>query len=86
KDVSDATFKYIKPIIRANINNKFYRYSAGIYDNLSQAQKDLSKVIALGMKDAFICAYWNGKRIFYPEAEKLIRENKNIRYAPPQPI
>jgi hypothetical protein len=86
KNVSDATFKYIKPIIRSTINDKFYRYSAGIYDNISQAQKDLQKVIALGMKDAFICAYWNGKRLFYPEAEKLIRENKNIRYAPPQPI
>jgi hypothetical protein len=86
KDVSDATFKYIKPIIRGNIDNKFYRYSAGIYDNLTQAKNDLNKVIALGMKDAFICAYWNGKRIFYPEAEKLIRENKNIRYAPAQPI
>ncbi|RME19951.1 MAG: SPOR domain-containing protein, partial [Bacteroidetes bacterium] len=86
KNVTDATFKYIKPIIRQSINDKFYRYSAGIYDNISQVQKDLNKVIALGMKDAFICAYWNGKRIFYPEAEKLIKENKNIRYAPPQPI
>ncbi len=86
KNTSDATFKYIKPIIRNSINDRFFRYSAGIYDNLSQAQKDLVKVINLGMKDAFICAYWNGKRIFYPEAEKLIRNNKNIRYATPQPI
>ncbi|MCX7729118.1 MAG: SPOR domain-containing protein, partial [Bacteroidia bacterium] len=86
KNVSDATFKYIKPIVRDKIDDKFYRYSAGIYDNISQVQKDLNKVIALGMKDAFICAYWNGKRIFYPQAEKLTRENKNIRYATPQPI
>ncbi|GIV27469.1 MAG: hypothetical protein KatS3mg027_1283 [Bacteroidia bacterium] len=86
KDVSDATFKFIKPIIRNKINDKFYRYSAGVYNDITQIQKDLAKVVSLGMKDAFICAYWNGKRIFYPEAEKLVRENKNIRFAPPQPI
>ncbi len=86
KNVSDANFQYIQPIIRNKIDDKFYRYSAGIYNDITQIQNDLKKVIKLGMKDAFICAYWNGKRIFYPQAEKLIRENKMIRYAAPQPI
>lgn len=86
KNVSDATFQYIQPIIRNKIDDKFYRYSAGIYNDITQIQNDLKKVINLGMKDAFICAYWNGKRIFYPQAEKLTRENKTIRYASPQPI
>lgn len=50
------------------------RYSSGIYMNVEDA---LGKRIAarqMGIKDAFVTAYYNGRRISLTEADKLLTE------------
>ena len=50
--------------------NGLYRYHAGMFNSLFDAA-DLKNEITATIKDAFITAYYNGKRISLSEASKL---------------
>ena len=44
------------------------------------------KVVELGVKDAFVSAYYNSKRIAFPEGQKLQLENSNLKLEVENPI
>jgi hypothetical protein len=50
-------------------SKNLYRYSTGQYMKRSEAQAQLSKIRALGYEDAFVTAYFKGKKIGLTEAE-----------------
>lgn len=50
-------------------SKNLYRYSSGQYMKRSEAQAQLSKIKALGYEDAFVTAYFKGKKISLTEAE-----------------
>ncbi|MBQ6275226.1 MAG: PD40 domain-containing protein [Bacteroidales bacterium] len=52
-------------------NTNIIRYMTGEYYRYVSAREDLPKVRGLGFSDAFIVAYYNGKRISIGEARRL---------------
>ena len=51
------------------------RYTTGRFGNLKEASKRKEIAKSKGVNDAFVTAYYNGKRISLPEAEKKLAEN-----------
>lgn len=67
--VKEGTFKY-ENLNVVKIANNLYRYNAGIFKSVIAAG-DLKNTIALDIEDAFITAYYNGKRVSLEEASRL---------------
>lgn len=60
----------IQPIYTETAPNGNLRYNVGIYNNLGRALEAKTMAIDIGIKDAFITAYYNGKRISMTEAKQ----------------
>lgn len=77
KPVPSASLRNISPVNSELTETKKIRYTSGIYSSLQDAvnQRDAAK--NLGITDAFITAYYNGKRITLTEADRLLKENGN---------
>ncbi|HTB07284.1 MAG TPA: hypothetical protein VK806_10065, partial [Bacteroidia bacterium] len=56
-------FKGIQPIMAETTAQGFKRYTVGLFKEFNGAQGALAKVKGLGYKDAFIVAFYNGKRV-----------------------
>ena len=76
----------LKPIYTEQLPNGLYRYTAGIYNQSSKLLEDKRKVVALGVKDAFVSSYYNAKRIPFAEGQKLQTENTNLKMESESPI
>lgn len=59
----------LNPIYTEKLPNGLFRYTAGIYNNSEKIKTDRNRVINVGIKDAFISAYLNGKRISFAEGK-----------------
>jgi peptidoglycan-associated lipoprotein len=77
KPVPSASLKNISPVNSELTSTKKIRYTSGIYNNLQAAVDQRNQAKGLGINDAFITAYYNGKRITLSEADRLIKENGN---------
>lgn len=86
KQVTRAQLFNLKPIYTEKLPNGLYRYTAGIYNQTNKLIEDKRKVVDLGVKDAFVSAYYNAKRVPYAEAQKLQSENNNLKLEPENPI
>lgn len=60
----------IQPLYTETAPNGNLRYNIGIYNNLGRAVEAKTMAIDVGIKDAFITAYYNGKRISMAEAKQ----------------
>ena len=79
---------YSKPVPAKSLNNvyplnseltdsKKIRYTTGRYNSMKNAVDKRSEAKSMGIKDAFITAYYNGKRITLSEADRLLKEKGN---------
>lgn len=68
-------WKNISPIYTLNIEDGTKRYFTGIFHSVEDATEAFEKAKATGINDAFITAYYQGKRITIAEAD-VIRESK----------
>ena len=57
------------------LSNGQYRYSSGMFKNTIQASKRKKEVVQNGIRDAFVVAYYNGKRISLRKAKELVSSN-----------
>ncbi|MES2133013.1 MAG: hypothetical protein V4506_11730, partial [Bacteroidota bacterium] len=71
KQVTRAQLFNLRPIYTEKLPSGLYRYTAGIYNQPSKLLEDKRKVVDLGIKDAFVSAYYNAKRIPFAEGQKL---------------
>ncbi|RUA32441.1 MAG: hypothetical protein DSY76_00475, partial [Bacteroidetes bacterium] len=72
-----STFPGISPIAAEKIpNSSFIRYVGGIFPNYNYAITARNAIRAKGFKDAFIVAYFDGRRISIAQARRLIKEGK----------
>jgi hypothetical protein len=50
------------------------RYTSGQFNNMNEAVAKRDEVRKAGIADAFVTAYYNGKRITLSEADLLLKE------------
>lgn len=76
--VSAAKLFNIQPLYAENIANGNIRYNTGIYNNLPKAVEAKNIVVNAGVKDAYVTAYYQGKRISLAEAAALETQGSGV--------
>ena len=87
KKIIEESILNLKPIYSEIAPNGLYRYTAGIYNNIDKIIRDKKRVNdEIGIKDAFISAYLNGKRITFNEAKERQKNDLSIKMEDENPI
>ena len=68
----------ITDLIIHKAENGQLRYSSGRFDNINEAKNRKNDVNTKGITDAFIVAYYKGKRISFGDAQAMIDRNSEI--------
>ena len=74
KPVTAKSLYNINPLNTELTDSRKIRYTSGIYTSLASAVDKRAEARSKGINDAFITAYYNGKRITISEADRLIKE------------
>ncbi len=85
REITRSQLWKLEPIYTEKLPSGLYRYTAGVYND-DKVISDKKKVVDLGIKDAFVSAYYNSKRIPFTEAQKIKLENVNLKMEPENPI
>ena len=72
KPVSSAQLYNISPLNSEKTDNGLIRYTTGRFDDEAKATKAKNNIAGKGIADAFVVAYYNGKRIGLTAAKSLI--------------
>jgi hypothetical protein len=71
KPLNPGGFNNISDIMYEVIGNNFVRIMSGQYTNEADCIKTLAELSAKGFNDAFISAYYNGRKVTLDEAKQL---------------
>lgn len=72
KKIDPSIFNGISPIVGESTGQGFTRYTAGTFRGFKSANMAKGRIRNLGFRDAFVVAFYNGKRISMEEAEDAI--------------
>ncbi|MEO5642488.1 MAG: hypothetical protein ABIQ40_20580, partial [Bacteroidia bacterium] len=72
--ISAAIYNGISPVTAETTASGLTRYTAGLFNQFANADAAKSEIRALGYKDAFVVAFYNGKRISIDEARRMSGE------------
>ncbi len=70
QQVAASKLYAVKPVYTEPAPNGNLRYNTGVYNNVPRALEAKEMLNDVGMKDAFVTAYYNGKRITMAEAKQ----------------
>lgn len=74
KPVPAADLFNISPLNSEKLNDGKVRYTTGVYNNLQEAASRKETVRSNGITDAFVTAYYNGKRITIQKAAEIFAQ------------
>lgn len=86
RQVSKGQLRNLGPIFSEKLPSGLYRYTAGIYNDPERLLTDKKRVVDLGIRDAFVSAYLNGKRISFADGKDKKANDANIKLEPQNPI
>ena len=75
KPVSHEKLYNLSPIYEDVTPYGFIRYTTGIFSDRAKASEERDRIRKLGIKDAFVTAYYKGKKISLTDAAKLEAQN-----------
>lgn len=68
--VSHEALKYLTPLYEDH-SYGFIRYLVGKFNDRKKAETEKNKIVAMGITDAFVSAYYNGQKITLAEAAQI---------------
>lgn len=77
KPLKSANLKNITPVYEDRNSKGIIRYTVGIFKDEATAVKARDKIKKLGISDAFVTPYYNGKRIDFDKARSIARSGKS---------
>ncbi|MFM7299830.1 MAG: hypothetical protein ACKO1R_01670, partial [Crocinitomicaceae bacterium] len=78
RSLNPARLNGISDLIIHKAENGQLRYSSGRFDNINEVKNRKNDVNTKGITDAFIVAYYKGKRISFGEAQAMVDRNPKI--------
>ena len=72
KRIEPGVFRGFAPITAENAGNNLIRYTAGMFEGFSPADLAKNEIRKIGYPDAFVVAYYNGKRVSAADARDLV--------------
>ncbi len=75
--VSHDVLFHLSPLMTLKLPNNQIRYSTGMFNSIQEALPKKREAVEAGVSDAFITAYYQGKRISLDEAKILLAEKGN---------
>lgn len=76
----------LTPIYEEKTEYGFIRYTTGVFDNQNLAEAEKSRIVKLGISDAFVTAYYNGKRLSIGDAKNIENSNNKDIFANTDPV
>lgn len=61
----------LNPVYKEQTESGFLRLTTGVFDNYEAARSEKNKIVGIGIDDAFVVAYQNGKRLSLDEARRM---------------
>jgi len=86
RQVTKGQLRNLGPIFSEKLPSGLYRYTAGIYNDPDRLLTDKRRVVDLGIRDAFVSAYLNGKRISFAEGKDKKANDATIKLETQNPI
>jgi epidermal growth factor receptor substrate 15 len=74
KPVRSSQLYNISPLNTERTSNGYIRYTTGRYSSVDEANSRKNQIVAQGISDAFVTAYYNGERISVARARQLQQE------------
>lgn len=81
KPVKAGQLYNITPLYYELNKKGLYRYTSGIFDNIREASAAKDVIVKIGVTDAFVSAYINGKRIPMEEAATIVSQQGKAAFA-----
>jgi hypothetical protein len=75
KPITNEQLKSFDDLITFKTEKGQFRYSSGMFESANDAKTHKTQAIAKGVADAYVVAYYQGKRISIAEANNLLAQN-----------